>query len=103
MTIRFYAKGKVRGFSCKLDRRPFRPCRSPKRYRLGVGKHVFMVRATGLTGLEGPITREPFRIYPACGIAAGHRAGGETGTALTGAKTRPIICPSHLSLFGVPG
>jgi hypothetical protein len=93
VTIRFYAKGKVRGFSCKLDRRPFRPCRSPKRYRLGVGKHVFMVRATGLTGLEGPVTREPFRIYPTCGTATGRRAGGETSTALApGPMTRPIIC-----------
>lgn len=66
VTIRFYANGKVRGFSCKLDQRPFRSCRSPKRYLVGVGKHVFRVRATGLTGLKGPITRESFRVYPPC-------------------------------------
>lgn len=93
VTIRFYAKGKVRGFNCKLDSRPFRPCRSPKRYRLGVGKHVFMVRATGLTGLKGPIARESFRIYPPCDTATGHRAGGETSTApAPGPMTRPIFC-----------
>ncbi len=92
VTIRFYANGKVRGFSCKLDHRPFRPCRSPKRYRLGVGKHVFMVRATGLTGLKGPITREPFRIYPACNTAGGHRAGDGNTSLAPEPMARPILC-----------
>ena len=63
--IRFYANGKVRRFACKLDRRPFRPCRSPKRYPVGIGKHVFKVRATGVTGLKGPVTRATFKIRPA--------------------------------------
>jgi hypothetical protein len=34
-------------FACKLDRRAFKPCRSPKTYRrLRPGRHVFKVRAT---------------------------------------------------------
>jgi Right handed beta helix region len=38
-------------FQCKLDRRPFKPCRSPKRYkRLKPGKHVFKVRAIDAAG-----------------------------------------------------
>lgn len=33
-------------FECKLDRRPFKPCKSPKKYKkLKPGKHVFKVRA----------------------------------------------------------
>jgi hypothetical protein len=33
-------------FECKLDHKPFKPCRSPKKYRgLRPGKHVFKVRA----------------------------------------------------------
>ena len=45
---------KVRGFTCKLDRRPAKRCLSPKRYRVGQGKHVFRVRAIGRTGLRAP-------------------------------------------------
>lgn len=30
-------------FRCKLDRKPFRPCRSPRAYRLAPGSHVFRV------------------------------------------------------------
>ncbi len=38
-------------FKCKLDRKPFKPCRSPKTYRrLKPGKHAFKVRATDALG-----------------------------------------------------
>jgi Protein of unknown function (DUF3152) len=38
-------------FHCKLDRRAWRPCRSPQRYRrLGHGRHVFQVRARDRAG-----------------------------------------------------
>lgn len=38
-------------FLCRLDDKPFDICRSPKRYTgLGVGKHVFWVRAVGPAG-----------------------------------------------------
>jgi hypothetical protein len=80
--IRFYAKGRVRGFVCKLDRRPWKRCRSPKRYRVGFGKHLFRVRAIGLTGLKGPVARELFVIHPPCPEL---QAGG--GPAL-----RPKVC-----------
>jgi hypothetical protein len=63
MRFRFYANGKVRGFLCQLDKRPFSRCRSPKRYRrVSVGRHVFRVRAIGLTGLRGPIARDRFLV-----------------------------------------
>jgi bacillolysin len=38
-------------FLCKLDRRPFRPCRSPRTYRnLEPGDHLFRVRAVDQLG-----------------------------------------------------
>jgi hypothetical protein len=61
--FRFYANGRVRGFLCKLDDGPFKPCHSPARYRVGLGKHVFRVRAIGLTGLRGPIALDRFTVF----------------------------------------
>ena len=38
-------------FQCKLDRKPFKKCRSPKKYKgLKPGKHVFKVRAIDAAG-----------------------------------------------------
>src|SRR5215218_8744885 len=70
--FRFYARhAQVRGFVCRIDNRPLRRCRSPKHYRVGVGRHVFRVRAIGWTGLRGPLAKWPFEVchptpYPAC-------------------------------------
>lgn len=41
------------GFECKLDRKPFRPCTSPKAYRLKPGRHAIEVRAV-LNGVADP-------------------------------------------------
>jgi hypothetical protein len=69
----FYAANRVqvRGFVCKLDKHPVRRCHSPKVYRVGVGRHVFRVRAIGSTGLRGPAEVAHFRTchptpYPNC-------------------------------------
>lgn len=37
-------------FRCRLDRRRVRPCRSPRRYRVRRGRHVFRVYATDAAG-----------------------------------------------------
>lgn len=37
-------------FRCKIDRRRFRPCRSPRRYRLAPGVHAFRVFAIDRAG-----------------------------------------------------
>jgi len=66
VTIRFYAHGRPRGYLCRLDHHRFRRCRSPKRYPIGIGHHVFRVRAIGYTGLRGPITIERFTVDPLC-------------------------------------
>ncbi len=66
VVFRFRAVGaKARGFQCKLagKGRKFRPCASPRRYRLGAGKHAFKVRALPVGGgRTGPVTTFHFRI-----------------------------------------
>jgi lysophospholipase L1-like esterase len=50
-TFRFPSDESGSTFECKLDRRRFRSCRSPKTYRhLESGRHVFEVRATDSAG-----------------------------------------------------
>lgn len=54
-TVRFSADEALASFACKLDRRRFRPCVSPKVYRdLDEGKHRFGVRATDVAGNADP-------------------------------------------------
>jgi hypothetical protein len=62
--LRFYPRHRVqvRGFLCRMDDRPLRRCRSPKHYRVGLGRHVFRVRAIGRSGLRGPVERWVFRV-----------------------------------------
>jgi hypothetical protein len=64
--IRFHAYGRVRRFECGVDRGHFKSCRSPWRRRMTVGRHIFRVRAIGLTGLRGPIASEEFFIGHHC-------------------------------------
>lgn len=42
------------GFECKLDKRRFRPCKSPFERRLKPGRHSFRLRAIGPTGIPDP-------------------------------------------------
>jgi hypothetical protein len=60
--VRFYAHGPVKGYQCRLDKRHFRPCSSPKRFNVGGGHHFVRVRAIGITGLRGPIAIDDFWI-----------------------------------------
>jgi hypothetical protein len=42
-------------FLCKLDRQPFKPCRSPRIYRhLRPGRHAFRVKAIDAAGNPDP-------------------------------------------------
>jgi hypothetical protein len=41
-------------FQCKLDKKPFRPCRSPFKRRVKPGRHVFRVRAINPAGISDP-------------------------------------------------
>jgi hypothetical protein len=59
-------------FVCKLDKKPFKPCRSPKQYKgLKPGKHVFKVQATDTEGRVDPVpAKVKFRV-----LAAASRPG----------------------------
>jgi Ca2+-binding RTX toxin-like protein len=50
VAFRFAASESDVHFRCKLDRRPFRPCRSPRAYFAGMGPHAFRVFATDAAG-----------------------------------------------------
>jgi hypothetical protein len=52
----------VRGFSCKIDNRPAKRCRSPKVFTVGLGKHAFRVWAIGWTGLKGKMAFAKFEV-----------------------------------------
>jgi hypothetical protein len=51
-------------FQCKLDKKPFKACKSPKTYKnLARGKHTFRVRAIGPTGLiDASPAKRTFRV-----------------------------------------
>lgn len=53
-------------FQCKLDKKPFKPCASPKKYKkLKPGKHVFKVRAIDKAGNVDPTpAKRSFKVLP---------------------------------------
>jgi hypothetical protein len=55
-TVRYRFGSNLQGatFQCRLDRRVFAPCASPKRLKVGVGRHRFQVRAVGPDGAADP-------------------------------------------------
>jgi hypothetical protein len=58
----FYSPTPTKGFQCKRDRGPWRRCRSPLRYWVGLGHHTLRVRAIGPTGLTGKPAVRQFRV-----------------------------------------
>lgn len=50
VTFSFAANEAGSIFRCRLDRAPFRPCRSPRAYRLTPGRHAFRVYAIDKAG-----------------------------------------------------
>jgi DNA-binding beta-propeller fold protein YncE len=49
-------------FRCKLDRRAFKACGSPKRFKVGRGKHRFVVKARDSLGNTGAAVKRTFRV-----------------------------------------
>jgi hypothetical protein len=41
-------------FECKIDKKSFKPCASPKKYKVKPGRHRFQVRATDESGNTDP-------------------------------------------------
>jgi hypothetical protein len=86
LRLRFYARGPVRRYECRIDRRRFRPCHSPSRMTAGGrGIHSVQVRAVGTTGLRGPAARTRFYIGRICH----RRPGGRLGACREGAGEMP--------------
>ena len=55
MKFKFTATEVGSTFQCKMDRKPFKTCASPKKYKkLKPGKHVFKVRAIDRAGNVDP-------------------------------------------------
>jgi hypothetical protein len=52
--FRFSADEPGSTFECKLDKRPFKPCRSPVKRTVGTGRHRFKVRAVDAAGNRDP-------------------------------------------------
>lgn len=70
--FRFVSSEASSTFQCRLDRKKFKPCLSPKKYkRLKPGKHVFEVRAIDAAGNKDktPATRR-FRVASPSGRAS---------------------------------
>jgi hypothetical protein len=53
VAFRFTSEGGAR-FRCKVDRKKYSGCRSPRAYRLKPGKHAFRVFAIDATGNRDP-------------------------------------------------
>lgn len=62
--FRFREIGAQVGFLCRLDKQKFRPCRSPKAYRVGIGRHAFRVKANDPGGHDQTVTTFRFRVIP---------------------------------------
>jgi hypothetical protein len=63
-TFRFASTEQGSTFLCRLDKKPFKTCASPKTYRgLKPGKHTFQVEAVDPTGnLDSTAADRGFRI-----------------------------------------
>ena len=59
-------------FRCRIDRRPFRPCHSPRAYRLRLGRHIF--RAYAIDAGEQPRPLAASSTGSPCGGSASTRA-----------------------------
>jgi Ca2+-binding RTX toxin-like protein len=54
VAFRFTASEPGSSFRCKLDRKPYRGCASPRRYRVKAGRHAFRVFAVDAAGNQDP-------------------------------------------------
>lgn len=63
VAYRFISSEADSSFKCKIDKRPLKPCTSPKKFKVGKGVHRFAVRAIDLAGnLDSTADKDRFRI-----------------------------------------
>jgi CSLREA domain-containing protein len=61
--FKFTSNAKGAKFECRLDRKPFKPCKSPKTYKkLKPGKHVFKVRAVKGKAVDPTPAKRKFKV-----------------------------------------
>ena len=63
-TFKFKSEPAGATFQCKLDKKKYKPCRSPKTYKgLAPGKHTFRVRAVSVSGaIDASPAKRSFRL-----------------------------------------
>jgi hypothetical protein len=54
VVFRFASSERGSHFRCKLDRKPYRPCSSPRAYKVGLGKHTVRIVAIDAAGNVDP-------------------------------------------------
>lgn len=54
VTFRFSSSEKGSSFRCKVDSKPYRPCRSPRTFNLGLGRHAVRIEAIDAAGNVDP-------------------------------------------------
>jgi len=87
-TFRFASSESGSTFSCKVDRRPYRPCTSPDTLaKLASGKHTFIVRADGPTGNVGGAAIYKFVVDGAGRTSTNSRRGRLRPSAATASQT----------------
>ena len=65
ITFRFSSDDTAATYECSLDGKPFQPCASPLRKRVGKGRHSFAVRAVDAAGnVDQPAARLSFKVMP---------------------------------------
>jgi hypothetical protein len=75
--LKFAASKDGATFECKLDHKQFKPCDSPEKYKVGLGRHKFQVVATAL-GVADP-KPDAFRWTVKRDVGGGRGAGGGGG------------------------
>ena len=63
-TMTFASDQPKSSFQCKLDRKAYRPCRSPFSTRVTVGWHIFRVRAVGSAGPDATPAMFRWKVLP---------------------------------------
>lgn len=64
LKVKFTFSSTVAGatFECKLDKGPYKPCRSPKTFKVKPGKHKLSVRAIGPGGIDATPATANFKV-----------------------------------------
>lgn len=58
--FKFSAPGAA-SFQCRIDKGPWKTCSSPAAFSVGVGRHVFQVKALNASGAPGPVAEQSFK------------------------------------------